>query len=200
MQDCSVVLVKCNPGISLATSKITRLYFTNHQELGRRPYQPAHRARWVARADVVLFSKTTKRYGVDPPPTEGFLFSESTLPPALIQAYRETDYRVLAETPFVLTVGIASQDLIRLYQAHKVACAAFVTAFNPFSQELTADENHRRQAELAKELTRLGLEFVEGVGQHPGGNWPGEASFLVFGLALEAAKSLGHCMEQHASV
>jgi hypothetical protein len=149
---------------------------------------------------VVLFSKTTKRYGVDPPSTEGFLFSESTLPPALIQAYRETDYRVLAEPPFVLTVGIASQDLIRLFQAHKVACAAFVTAFNPFGQELTTDENHCRQAELAKELTRRGLEFVEGVGQHPSGNWPGEPSFLVFGLEIEAAKSLGQSLEQNAII
>ncbi len=149
---------------------------------------------------MVLFSKTTKRYGVDPPATEGFLFSESTLPPALIQAYRETDYRVLAEPPFVLTVGMASLKLIRLYQAHKVACAAFVTAFNPFSQELTADENHCRQAELAKELTRRGLEFVEGVGQHPSGNWPGEPSFLVFGLKLEAAKSLGISFDQNAII
>ena len=132
--------------------------------------------------------------------TEGFLFSQTNLDASIIAAYRETEYRVLAEPPFVLTVGMANLELIRLYQAHKVACAAFVTAFNPFSQELTADENHRRQAELAKELTRLGLEFVEGVGQHPGGNWPGEASFLVFGLALEAAKSLGQSLEQNAII
>jgi len=149
---------------------------------------------------VVLFSKTTKRYGVDPPSTEGFLFSESTLPPALVQAYCETEYRVLAEPPFVLTVGIASPELTGLYQAHKVACAVFITAFNPFSRELTADENHRRQAELAKELTQRGLEFVDGVGQHPSDNWPGEPSFLVFGLALEAAKSLGKAYEQNAII
>ncbi len=128
------------------------------------------------------------------------MFSESTLPQDLIQAYRETEYRVMAEPPFVLTVGIASPELTGLYQALKVACAAFITAFNPFSQELTADENHRRQAKLAKKLTRLGLEFVEGVGQHPGGNWPGEPSFLVFGLALEAAKSLGKVYEQNAII
>jgi hypothetical protein len=127
------------------------------------------------------------------------LFSESTLSQDLVQAYCETEYRVLAEPPFVLTVGIASLELIQLYQAHKVACAAFITAFNPFSQELTADDNHRRQAELAKELTRRGLGFVDGVGQHPSGNWR-EASFLVFGLALEAAKSLGKIYDQNAIV
>ena len=81
-----------------------------------------------------------------------------------------------------------------------MACAAFITAFNPFSRELTADENRRRQAELAKELTRRSLDFVEGVGQHPSGDWPGEPSFLVFGLELEAAKSLGKVYEQNAII
>ncbi len=149
---------------------------------------------------MVLFSKTTKRYGVDPPATEGFLFSESILPQDLIQAYCETEYRALVEPPFVLTVGIASPELIRLYQAHKVACASFITAFNPFSRELTADENYRRQRELTKELTRRSLDFVEGVGQHPSGDWPGESSYLVFGLEFEAAKSLGKAFEQNAIV
>ncbi len=149
---------------------------------------------------MVLFSKTTKRYGVDPPTTEGLLFSESKLPPALIQAYRETDYRVLAEPSFVLTLGIASPELIWLYQVHKVACAAFITAFNPFSRELVLDENRRRRAGLAKELTRRSLDFVEGVGQHPSGDWPGEPSFLVLGLALEAAKSLGITYDQNAII
>jgi hypothetical protein len=118
----------------------------------------------------------------------------------VIQAYRETEYRVLAEPPFILAVGIASSELTGLYQTRKVACATFITAFNPFSRELALDENHRRQAELAKELTRRGLGFVDGVGQHPSGNWPGEPSFLVFGLALEAAKSLGQSLEQNAII
>ncbi len=99
----------------------------------------------------------------------------------------------------MLTVGIASPELTGLYQEHKVVCAAFITAFNPFSQKLTADDNHRRQAELAKELTRRGIGFVDGVGQHPSGNWR-EASFLVFGLALEAVKSLGKIYDQNAII
>lgn len=91
-------------------------------------------------------------------------------------------------------------ELIALYQTHNVDCAAFITAFNPFSQELTTDENHRRQEVLAKDLTGRSLSFVEGVGQHPSGAWPGEPSFLVLGLELEVAKSLGQSVEQNAII
>lgn len=131
---------------------------------------------------------------------EGFLFSESTLAPGLVQAYRETEYRVSGEIPFALSVDSASPELLALYKGHKVACAAFITACNPFSQELDPHENQCRQDELAKELSQRGLKYLDGVGQHPTGRWPGEPSFLVLGLELEAAKSLGQSLEQNAIV
>ncbi|MFM7759355.1 MAG: DUF3293 domain-containing protein [Burkholderiaceae bacterium] len=75
-----------------------------------------------------------------------------------------------------------------------------MTACNPFSQDLGPAENHRRQVELAKEIGRRGFEYLDGVGQHPSGDWPGEPSFLILGLELEAAKSLGQSLEQNAIV
>ena len=47
---------------------------------------------------------------------------------------------------------------------------------------------------------RFSLEFVAGIGQHPSNQWPGEPSYLVFGLTLEAAKTLGTRLEQNAIV
>lgn len=44
----------------------TGLNCRQHQELGRRPYQPARRARWVAKADVAS-QGATNRASVDPP-------------------------------------------------------------------------------------------------------------------------------------
>ena len=131
---------------------------------------------------------------------EGFLFLESTLAPGLVQAYRETEYRVSGTDPFVITVGVASSELLALCHGHKVICAAFITACNPFSQELAPHENQRRQDELAKELSQRGLKYLDGVGQPPTGGWPGEPSFLVLGLELEAAKSVGQSLEQNAIV
>jgi len=53
---------------------------------------------------------------------------------------------------------------------------------------------------LTKELRNRSLKFLDGVGEHPSGDWPGEASVLVLGMSLEAVKSLGQRYEQNAIV
>ena len=42
--------------------------------------------------------------------------------------------------------------------------------------------------------------YHEGMGEHPSGQWPGEPSFLILGLPLDAAKQLGARHEQNAIV
>jgi hypothetical protein len=128
------------------------------------------------------------------------LSSDSRLSPSLIAAYRETEYRVTADRPFVLRIDEPCAELLALYKTSKLACATFITACNPFSQAVSHAQNTERQNELAKELRRRSLTFLEGVGKHPSGDWPGESSFLVLGLSLEAAKSLGQQYEQNAIV
>lgn len=128
------------------------------------------------------------------------MFVQSELDASLINAYRETEYGVKQAHPLVLRVDVPSPELASLYKAKGASCAAFITACNPFSRELSDADNAKRQAELAAELKRRSLNFFEGVGQHPSGDWPGEPSFLVLGLALEAAKSLGKAYEQNAVI
>jgi len=118
------------------------------------------------------------------------LFSGTTLPHSLIQAYRETRYTVPPPHGLTLLIDQPNANLVRAQHQHHVDCSAFITACNPGSAELTAHENAERQAILAAELHSLGLTFVEGIGQHPTNGWPGEPSFLVFGLTLEAATTL----------
>jgi hypothetical protein len=124
----------------------------------------------------------------------------SAISAELIQAYRETEFRVAAPEPFTLSVGQASQALQSLYKLHKSDSAAYVTAWNPYSQETTADENDAAQARLEDELKRRSLGYVPGIGQHPSQQWPGEPSVLVLGLSLEAAKVLGKDYGQNAIV
>ena len=128
------------------------------------------------------------------------MFSDSVIDSTTIQAYLETHYRVHGASPFVLQIGQVSPDLLSLYARHSVGCAAFLTGCNPFSREVSEPENRERQKSLAAELTRRSLTFVEGMGQHPSNHWPGEESFLVLGLDLEAAKTLGERFEQNAIV
>ena len=125
---------------------------------------------------------------------------KSELDASLVTAYRETEYQISEGESFVLRVDEPCPALLGLYRAKNVSCAAFVTACNPFSRELTDAENAVRQTELAAELRRRGLNYFQGVGQHPSEDWPGEPSFFVLGLALEAAKSLGKDYEQNAFI
>ncbi|MFC7410236.1 DUF3293 domain-containing protein [Hydrogenophaga atypica] len=128
------------------------------------------------------------------------MLSDSVIDPATSRAYLETHYRVHGEPPFALRIGQVSHSLLSLYMHYDVDCAAFLTGCNPFSRKLTEIENQERQKSLAEELTRRSLIFLEGIGQHPSNNWPGEESFLVLGLEHQAAKTLGQRFEQNAIV
>ncbi|MEZ5645021.1 MAG: DUF3293 domain-containing protein [Burkholderiaceae bacterium] len=122
----------------------------------------------------------------------------SVIDPETIQAYLESDYRVFGPAPFTLRVDQPSQELATAHRTHGVICSAFVTACNPFGQRVEAANNATRQAALAAQLRARGLDFTPGVGRHPTGNWPGEDSFLIFGLTLEDTRSLGQQLEQNA--
>jgi hypothetical protein len=128
------------------------------------------------------------------------LFTETTIDPATVRAYRQTEYRVLGETPAILRIDAACAELAAIHPVHRVDCSAFITACNPHSSPSDELTNAQRQATLARELKQRGLAFIDAIGQHPSGAWPGEASFLVLGLRLDAAKALGMRHAQNAFV
>lgn len=124
----------------------------------------------------------------------------NTLPPDLMQAFFDTHYIVHHEAPFVMHIGQPCPELKNLMAQHNALSAAFITAWNPFSQTLHAKENQESQDDLKANIKKRGLICIDGIGKHPSNNWPGEVSVLVLGLALEAAKSLARHYEQHAFV
>jgi hypothetical protein len=128
------------------------------------------------------------------------LGSESSIAPETVQAYRETEFRVFSDTPVTLRIAEKNEALLGLYKANRSDSGAFVTACNPLGQLISEAENARLQDLLANELGRRSLNFIAGEGKHPVSAWPGEPSFLVFGLSLEAAKTLGKKLEQNAIV
>lgn len=125
---------------------------------------------------------------------------ESVISADTIQAYRETEYHVRGRAPFVLRIDIPCPELVLAHQHHQVDCSAYITACNPCSRVLDAPTNLTRHAALGSEIGQLGLAFIEGVGEHPSNRWPAEASYLVFGLALEAARAMGVRWQQNAIV
>ncbi|MDH4284755.1 MAG: DUF3293 domain-containing protein, partial [Gallionellaceae bacterium] len=72
----------------------------------------------------------------------------SPISPPTLTAYLETDYCVFTKVPFTLRIGEASEPLLELYRQYCDDCAAFITACNPYSQQVNAAVNAARQAEL----------------------------------------------------
>ena len=132
--------------------------------------------------------------------------SDSQLPRALIDAYEGTSYRANAGAKWVeLRIGIPSRDLLNLYDrqgpnANIARSAAFITAWNPFSEERTISENAAANAAMEANLQACGLLYFHGEGQGTDQQWAAEASFLVLGITRQAAIDLGRRYDQNAIV
>ena len=120
--------------------------------------------------------------------------------PALWEAYEKTHFIVKSTPEFVLKVGQHSEELKQLFIHSSLSTATFITAYNPFSQQLSEDENLERQEKLVKEIQSRGLNLLQGLGQDPDHKWEGEPSLLILDIASEAAKKLARTYEQNAFV
>lgn len=118
----------------------------------------------------------------------------------LRKAFDETHYIVHLKPPITLHIGQTCPELDSLLQTGGYIGAAFITAWNPYSQPLSQVENASRQSALLTDLQALGLTSLPGIGQHPANVWPGEESVLVLGIDLEAAKALATKYGQWAFV
>jgi len=140
--------------------------------------------------------------------TKFIMGPDSNLEASLIRAYLDTNYEVGmsgaggegVEDSFVLNVGSACANLLTLHKRHGIDCSAYITPCNPLGIALSDSENEIRLNTLRTQLQKRSLRWLEGVGEHPDGQWPGEPSFLILGLSLESAKLLATEQEQNAFV
>ena len=125
---------------------------------------------------------------------------DSVIDAATLEAYRQTEYRVLGSMPATLLVGVKCMELAALHGHYKTDCSAFITACNPRGERVADAINARQQQALCVEISHLGREAVPGIGCHPTGTWPGEASYLVPGLTRVGAQELGRKFQQNAII
>jgi hypothetical protein len=119
--------------------------------------------------------------------------------PALVAAYRATDYAVTApDCEIVLRAGAASDALAALMRALRVDTAAVLTAHNPWSRPTPAADNDAAQRALEAELAAYGVPTLPAEGRGTGGDWPPEPSVLALGLSRAAADSLARRWRQNA--
>ena len=126
--------------------------------------------------------------------------TDSNIDPETVRAYLETEYRVGGEYPMTLVVGSVSKQLLAVYNQAGISSCAFLTACNPYSIALGAEENAMRQKKLALLLAVHGYRYAEGVGQHPTNGWPGEPSYLIWGIPRWHACAIAEEFQQNALI
>jgi hypothetical protein len=115
----------------------------------------------------------------------------------LLEAYSKTKF-VVFNSEIVIEIGKRNFLVEELLAEKGFNCSAFITAFNPFSQILTDDENHNRHLELLS-LVKDYIVF-EGEGRGEDATWKPEKSLLILGISRENARNLGTYFEQNAIV
>ena len=128
------------------------------------------------------------------------MLSESLIDRRTIQAFLETEYHVFGNSPFTLRIGEPNAALVAACKRNSSESSAYITACNPNSKPLDDATNAELHTSLRRELTERNLAFIEGVGKHPLSGWPGEASFLIFGIDVETARALSRRSQQDAFV
>jgi hypothetical protein len=118
----------------------------------------------------------------------------------LLQSYKSADYHVDASPSFILKIGIHSAELDSIYKTSHKYTAAFITAFNPYSQELSNQENKDRNYKLEELIQSLHFDYIHGEGKCGNDDWDGEESFLIIGISEEQASEIGKQFEQNAIV
>ena len=115
----------------------------------------------------------------------------------LLDAYKSTTYQVI-DPKISLRIGEASKELDLLLGELNVSSFCFITAYNPFSKELSYTENSKRQVLLAEDLRSY--KFFKGVGIPSDKAWSPEPSFLVVGISKVYSIELAKKYEQNAIV
>jgi S-adenosylmethionine synthetase len=126
---------------------------------------------------------------------------QADAPPDLEAAYRSTTFGVETDSGIIyIRPGVANRLLDCLLAEHEAHSWAYITAHNPGSRLLTAQENAVRHHRLVRHVEERGLTHLPGQGVGDGGDWPAEESLLVLDVTEEHAVALGAEFGQNAVV
>jgi len=114
----------------------------------------------------------------------------------LIETYSKADYLIPA-LKIKLVVGINNPELNNLLTQNRVKYAALITAFNPYSQKLSKEENERRNEELKFNILKK-WNCIDSISKDVTSNEWEEQGYLIYNINLIEALSLAGSFGQHA--
>ena len=124
-----------------------------------------------------------------------------TISPELIRAYREAHYIVLDEgTEIRLKVGTVNLELARLMSNKNAHTASVLTAYNPYSEVKTKQDNKLAQTQLRKRLKEMGIATLDAIGRDAMEQWEPEPSVLALDLTLKEAETIADEFGQNAFI
>ena len=118
----------------------------------------------------------------------------------LLEAYQNTHYTTAIG--ITLLVDLSNPALDELLTNRGANCAAYITAWNPLSEELSLEQNRVGNNQLLSDLkdTIEPDNVITGIGKDPTGVWAGEESFLVIGISEDRIHELALKYGQNAYV
>ena len=117
----------------------------------------------------------------------------------LRESYSNTSYLIDAPgAPLAIRVGHRNDALDTLLVKFGEEEWAFITAYNPRSEQMPAEENIDRHSELVERVRALGLQSFPSRGVDDDGTWPTERGLLILGIDRDEARRLGAELAQNA--
>jgi len=119
----------------------------------------------------------------------------------LWSAYESTRFEAnVGGEPVAVRIGETSSSLDAILRQREHAVWVFITAWNPASAALAAEDNARRNRDLLKQLKGDGYVVFAGAGVPADPGWNAEESYLALGVSRDAAIQLGRAFGQNAVV
>jgi hypothetical protein len=92
-----------------------------------------------------------------------------------------------------LTIGAPSSEVDLLLSQHHAGSYAYLTAYNPQSTTLSADDNLQRHLQLCRELDQRGFTYLTGKAIPDTGEWEPETCIFAFDMPRSTVLEL--CQE-----
>lgn len=126
---------------------------------------------------------------------------QSIIAKNLIASYLRANYQISAGADSIsLQIEQYSEALAKILIASGQSCAAIISAYNPHSLQLSNEKNLAAHRSLRDFLDCHSYPIIESLNLDPANSWPAEKSFLVPGLDLNTAQTLGQQYDQNAIV
>jgi hypothetical protein len=90
--------------------------------------------------------------------------AQTKISKTLINAYYTAHYKVKGPPEFTLRVYKKSAELAKLYKAHQVTSAMYITAHNPYGEKTERNTNMRNQRRLLGNIRQRGPGIRAGYG------------------------------------